>query len=358
MPLTELHIRNIRNIASIELELQQGINVFFGANGSGKTTLLEAIYFLGTGKSFRTHRLEKLIRKGEAECVVFARVTEAEKAFTLGIRKTRNGIEVKKNQKNIKNRSILAASLPLVIITPTSHALLEGGPQWRRRFLDWGLFHVEPSFASDWIRYQRLLKQRNSLLTHADGLDEKELAVWDRAFIEAAEAVTQARERYVRALKPFVDNLLQRFSFPDDFSMRYLPGFAGTDFEAQLKRLLAKEKILGRTEAGPHRADVRFSFAGTDVRQWISRGQQKLLIYILVLAQNRYLCSASDRQPVLLLDDLAAELDKAHLDSILRLLKEEFSQIMITTADKELLPKDMLAAAALFHVEQGQVQIQ
>ncbi len=358
MPLTELHIRNIRNIAETRLNLSPGVTLFSGVNGSGKTSLLEAIYLLGTGKSFRTHRTEKIIRRGEQESTVFGRLSrENGGEDSLGVKKDRTGLEIKKNQKPITNRSILASSLPLMVVTPNSHNLLEGGPQWRRRFVDWGVFHVEQRFSSHWNTFRRLLKQRNALLARQE-LERAELEAWDSAFVAVVEEITALRRAYLEALEPHAVFFLKALGFEESFDMSYQPGFSlGSSFGEQLAQGYVRDRAMKRTQLGPHRADIRFSFDGVDVRQWISRGQQKLLVYALFLAQNRYLRQTRGKEAILLLDDLSAELDEHRLNKLLVLLEKEFAQVLITTANKESLPKEFVDHARLFHVEQGQVSL-
>lgn len=356
MPLTELHIRNVRNIAESRLSLNPGVTLFSGVNGSGKTSLLEAIYLLGTGKSFRTHRTEKIIRRGEQESTVFGRISrQGGGEDCLGVKKGRSGLEIKKNQKPIANRSILANSLPLVVVTPNSHNLLEGGPQWRRRFVDWGVFHVEHDFGSRWNTFRRLLKQRNALLARPE-LERAELEAWDAAFVTVVEEISTLRQAYLESLKPYVELFLEALGFEQGFEMTYQSGYSSASaFAEQLVQGFARDKAVKRTELGPHRADVRFSFDGVDVRQWISRGQQKLLIYALFLAQNRYLRQVTGKEAILLLDDLSAELDEYRLHDLLSLLEKEFTQVLITTANRDSLPKSFVDHVHLFHVEQGQV---
>ena len=153
---------NFRCLESVELELGPNYNLIYGANASGKTSLLEALAYLGRGKSFRGASTANLIRHGESEFTLFADLDRDGRGFTVGVRNGREGLEVRVGGEDNGGAAALAEALPLQVIDPEVHGLIAGGPEHRRRFLDWLAFHVEPDHLMIWRRFRRALKQRNS----------------------------------------------------------------------------------------------------------------------------------------------------------------------------------------------------
>src|SRR5262245_17080420 len=162
MSLHWLRIENVRCIAQAELELDTRSNLISGPNASGKTTLLESIFLLGRGRSFRTPRLESLVRSGCGTLRVVGRTLSGPRTATLGVEAARDGLRARVEGRNVTSLAEMAIALPVQSIDPDVHRLIEGGPAERRRFVDWGVFHVEPQFVGSWRRFQRALKQRNA----------------------------------------------------------------------------------------------------------------------------------------------------------------------------------------------------
>ena len=185
MSLRRLEVRDFRCIASAELEFDRRCNLISGPNASGKTSLLEAIFFLGRGRSFRTARNEALIRNGTDELMVAGNLTLDGRARPIGVRYSRDGFEARAEGVRISSLAELAVTMPVQAIDPEVHRLVEEGPQERRRYLDWGVFHVEPRFVDQWRRYQRALKQRNAAFETAQS--ESLVRVWDSELIDSAE---------------------------------------------------------------------------------------------------------------------------------------------------------------------------
>src|SRR5512145_3033326 len=189
MSLRHLDVRDFRCIASAELDFDDRCNLISGPNASGKTSLLEAIFFLGRGRSFRTPRTETLIRKGAEELLVAGKLAAGGRAPPLGVRYSRDGFEARAGGARIGSLAELAVTMPVQAIDPEVHRLVEEGPQERRRYLDWGVFHVEPRFVEQWRRYQRALKQRNAALRS----DQPEAVVraWDPELIDSGQIIAR-----------------------------------------------------------------------------------------------------------------------------------------------------------------------
>jgi DNA replication and repair protein RecF len=346
--LAELRITNLRCVESAALEFSPELNLIAGENGAGKTSILEAIFLLGRGRSFRTRSSEKLIRHGQHSLTVFGR-TDDQPPGTAGVEVSREGTRARLNGRDADSLLALSSVLPVQSIDPEIHNLIDQGPERRRRWLDWLVFHVEPSFGAQWGRYQRALKQRNASL-RAGGAD---VATWNPALIEHGNAMNLARRDALERLKPYLDTLFARFS-----GLEVSVGFQGGwtqdhSLEEALRLSEARDRERGTTTTGPHRADVMLRFKGRSARETLSRGQQKLTAIAMIVAQMKLLRAELQTQTVLLLDDPAAELDAKNL----ALLFEELAALKCQMIATSLNPEIALfqAPKAMFHVEQGRV---
>ncbi len=187
MPLTWLRVEQFRCLERVELELDPHFNLFVGPNASGKTSLLEALFFLGRGRSFRTRRLDNLIRQGQKEFLIVGKTAGMPQAVTLGVQGGREGTEIRIAGRAAQSAAELAEHFPPQVIDPEIHKLLEEGPGRRRRFLDWGVFHVEQAFLPTWQRYHKALRQRNAALKQE--LPDDAVGIWDLELAEAGEAL-------------------------------------------------------------------------------------------------------------------------------------------------------------------------
>ncbi len=353
MALAELSVDNVRCLEHVELTLHPHHNLIWGGNGSGKTSLLEALFLLGRGRSFRTRNSERLIRYGQSQLVVFGR-TAATSPRALGVQVSRN--DSTRTQGRISGAPVaslteLSQAFPVQVIDPGIHQLVEEGGYRRRRWLDWAVFHVEPStFADHWIRYTRALKQRNAALKLEAGLAE----VWDAELARLGELIAEARERTLARLQPHwrtvVGSLLGL-----EVELRYSRGWAGdVPLLQALRDDYPRDRAKGVTRSGPHRGDVLVRLGTRAAREVLSRGQQKLVAIAMTLSQLYLLQEAGQAATTLLLDDPAAELDAEHLALFIEQVRGLPSQLVLTS-----LRADFTAFGApgrVFHVEQGRVR--
>lgn len=351
MTLLRLEVRDLRCIEHADLDLDSRLTVISGPNASGKTSLLEAVYFLSCGRSFRTHRLEPLIRRGAVEMLAVGWVEQREHELTLGAKASRAGTETRVGGKAARGFTELARRLPVQVIDPDVHKLLEEGPSRRRRYLDWGVFHVEHGYVATWRRYQRALKQRNAALRRQQPVGGVE--VWERDLAAAGEVLTDLRSRYLGELQPIAARLVTRV-LGVALSMELQQGWAAEVRLADaLTQARSRDHRLGATTVGPHRADVQVLIDGRPVRDRISRGQQKLLAAALVLAQLEHRERAGYEPALLLLDDPAAELDPANLERLMEAIGELPAQLVVTALDPSGI--EVLNPGRMFHVEQGRI---
>lgn len=355
MQLSRLHIHAVRNLQEVILHLHPQFNIFTGSNGSGKTSALEAVHLLGVGRSFRSRQIHSIISYQQDVLACFGEVIDAQGVrIAMGIEKHRQGEVVCKVRGEICARiSDFATVLPLQLMTPDVFKLLQAGAEERRKLLDWGVFHVEPRFGQVCQRYQRLLKQRNAGLKQALG---PQLVAWDHELAQMGEELACYRQNYLQSLNPYLIKVQEKLlpqSLP--IEVRYEAGWNTALSLAQaLQNALRQDSRYGYTSVGPHRADILMTLEGFPVGQVLSRGQQKLWISALYLAQAEHLAMVHGKRCLYLLDDLTSELDAQNQQRLLSLLDEQGHQVLLTgvTAKdwQDYIPKER---RKMFHVEQG-----
>ena len=350
MALSRVRIAALRCLAHVELALDARRNFIFGPNGAGKTSILEAIFLLGRGRSFRTRQTRRLVQRGEDGFAVYGEVQTGAGQRRLGVSFTAGHLTKRIDGQDAAGMAALAEILPVHSLDPSSHQLVEGAPTERRRFLDWGVFHVEHSYLDSWKRYRRILSQRNAALKA--GASGAALRSWTTALLESGAAVDASRRSYLSMLAPFVAEFGQQL-LEQPLSIDYRPGWArGLTFEAAVEAAERRDLASRTTEVGPHRADLEIQLAGRRLQDEASRGQQKLAAAAMVLAQLA--AGGSEEGPrVLLVDDPAAELDTRSLSRLLELLERIPAQLMLTALSAEQLPPT--PGYPVFHVERGTV---
>lgn len=354
MRLRSLRISNLRLIEHGEVEFAPDWNVFVGGNGVGKTSLLEAAFLLSHGRSFRPSVRDALSRQGSAGFSIFGELARAGTDERVGLSRNQRKLEARLNGVPIAIGELMRHTA-VVCFEPGSHELVSGSSEERRRYLDWGVFHVEQDFLSVWRRYQRALRQRNVLLRQAAA--ESELAPWSAELSIAATPLTAQRGLYFDALRPHVMGYLAEF-LPElgEATLSLDPGFDdGLDLVEVLASAIDRDRARGYTGAGPHRADWSVTFEAARRREYLSRGQEKLCAFALVLGQARLFHQRFGEWPVVCLDDLASEVDEAHLRRILAAIDGTGAQVLLTGTEE---PRDLAGVrrpVARFHVEQGRV---
>lgn len=354
--LQRLILSSFRNYSHAELTLGAGVNLVVGGNGSGKSSLLEAIYLMSTGRSFRTSRLQRLVNEAAGEAVVYAEVlSQQDVLHKVGISRDRQGFTaLKMDGANVRGLSELARLLPVQAFHPGTVDVVEGPSSARRRYLDWGLFHVEQSFLPLWRQLSGALQQRNKLL-RGGSFSTRELAAWDQQVASVSDRINGLRTRYLADLLPHLDAVLAHIGELPEVRISLYPGWAeGEDLLALLAQDLERDRQRGYTGKGAHRAELRLSTGAGPVRDVFSRGQTKTLSYALLLAQLYLLVRSHGGRCLVLVDDLASELDEQHSDAVIRALQELGQQTLITALSADALPA--LArddATRVFHVEHG-----
>jgi len=351
MSLSEITVSNLRCIERAELRLSPTLTLITGANGSGKTSLLEAIFLLGRGRSFRTRNSERLIRRGQDHLRVSGQISrEASGPVRVGFEVSRQATSARIGGRPAQTLAELSEVFAVQVIEPGIHRLVEEGGYRRRRWLDWAVFHVEPHFVDLWIRYTRILKQRNAALkTQAAAV-----GVWDADLAQTGEAITAARQRVLERLQPYWQATVAALSGLE-VELHYLRGWSQEHSLAEaLSASRATDELRRQTQSGPHRADIAVRLHGRAARDVLSRGQQKLVAVAMTLSQLRLLQDLLQITPTLLLDDPAAELDGERLQRFIHEVASLTSQLVVTSLHSE--SQLFGAPESTFYMDAGRVQ--
>lgn len=337
MQITTLKIHTLRNLQHIVVSPHPRFNLILGENGSGKSSLLEALYLLSRGRSFRERQLNTLMTHQADRLSVFARLAMTDKpCLGFGLEKTRSGKTEIRVAGESKKAADLATLLPVQFINPELFQLLTMGSLARRQFLDWGVFHEASSFLGQWQRYNRILKHRNLLLKKKN-VDLNALKAFEETWGQSAEQITQMRQEHADRLWGQTKQILNGWNKLGDIEFEYWPGWDTTmSFQESLERSFAADRRYGACQVGPHRSDLKFKIYGLSARQVLSRGQQKLLVGALFLAQS-YLLREQGKAGIFLLDDIASELDEENRRLMLEPLFELGGQIFLTGVESEPL---------------------
>lgn len=351
--IQELQVLGLRNLEPLVVNPSAQSTVIWGENGAGKTSILEAIYLLATGRSFREHRLQKCQQWQSPQMTVFAQLEHQQGIQQLGWQRQGQETILKVNGVSASSQAVVAQYLPVQVFAPDHQSAWIQGPAERRKFIDWGAFYAYPDFLPTWRRYHHALKQRNQALKQ--NLSTREISVWHQPLWQAGERLDAIRRDYVQRLLPVVARYAPQLS--DSLLSLSLSYYAGWAQESQLlthwETHIDQDRQMGFTQAGPHRADLKLKVDGREALAVLSRGQQKLLAMLLLLVQTADLAQTTGETPILLLDDISAELDRVHRQRVLQLLPTLHCQCFLTTTDVSQLTS--LSNAGYWQITQGKL---
>lgn len=351
MHLCRLRGEDFRLFRTIEFAPQPGITLITDDNGAGKTSLLEAVFCAGRGRSFRGEGSRELARTGTDRWALAAELTYPDRpAYSVRLIWSDDRTQIEADDMREIGRADLARHFPIEIIEVHTHELVEGAPTLRRRYLDWGVFHVEQRFSSEWGRYNRALQQRNRALKRARR--PSEIRIWDSELASAGETLTEFRQAHLIALARRLDHWLGLLLAESGWKIELARGWpADRPLVGALTDHFERDRRLGITGDGPHRAELRVRRSGDGAQERLSRGQQKLLVAALVLAQAELIREGNGLTPLILVDDFPAELGLGFQQRLRDALVAYGGQVLITALDPT--PALTELKCQMFHVEQS-----
>ena len=354
MRIDWLQIENVRNLTNVKIQPSGSINIITGPNASGKTTILEAIFTLSRAKSFRTPRVNEIIQHHKPSFLVTAGIRYSDKGLiNTGIQRSHGKTVIHHNGATMKTISEQAKNIPLVLVTPDTHNLLMGAPRQRRHWLDWAMFHVEHGYLDEWKDYHKALRQRNNLLKNGK-YSSDDLSGWEKVMTQTGMRITEKRRKILKEIEAHTKKLGEGlFNYDPDISL-YGGWPENKPLADTLKENRETDRLRGHTQFGIHRADIEFRAGKHSMAAVCSRGQAKLFIVVLLIAQARVTEVATQEKSLYLMDDYAAEIDLDTRDRIIELFLNQKIQVFLTATEqglKNMRDSDM----KMFHVERGEV---
>jgi DNA replication and repair protein RecF len=370
MYFDRIEVENVRNIPQTSLDLGRNLNLIEGPNGAGKTAILEALHLLIRGRSFRS-RTQAIIRHGEQLLLVRAILGGgAVKNSHLGFQKSKSGkSEMRLDGSVVKRLSSVASMIPLQVFLPNLSDVVFGAPSLRRKWLDWGVFHVKHEYLDIHRGYIKALRQRNAALKQKSD----SLKAWTSALVAHGESLTDYRNTYLERVGEAITDCLCTLAPEINVSLSLDCGWQGESFAKELRQQEPRDMLMGSTQKGPHRADISIRVEISNSKfvenkssvaddrmglrlasNILSRGQGKALASALYFGQAQEIASATGKKSVFLIDDAGSELDKDYNKAFFHLLSEVGVQAIATTTTKQPI-SDISGAvnARMFHVKHG-----
>lgn len=369
MYIERLKLSNYRNYETLSLQFSPKINVFIGENAQGKTNVMESIYVLAMAKSHRTSNDKELIHwnadYGKIEGVVQKKYGPLPMELVL----SKKGKKGKINHLEQTRLSNYIGQMNVVMFAPEDLNVVKGSPQVRRRFIDMEIGQISPVYLHDLLNFQKVLKQRNSLLKMHQGkstMNDVMFDVYTEQYIQAAVQIIRKRFEFIELLQKWAESIHAGISRDlENLMIKYQP-VAGLEadwsieemsnfLEKKLKDIKQRELERGVTLIGPHRDDLQFMVNGYDVQTYGSQGQQRTTALSLKLAEIELIKQETKEAPILLLDDVLSELDDYRQSHLLNTIQGEV-QTFVTTTSVEGIHHDTIQHAEMFHVKQGHVE--
>ncbi len=356
MLINSLYLENVRCIRKANIFFGDGVNLFLGSNGSGKSSLLESVHLLATGKSFRTSKLDGIKNFDSDNFTISSKIKRNGLENVVGFRKHKSNVDIRVNTKTISRLSELVVNFSLITFHSNSIYIIDGEPQYRRRYIDWWLFQSNPKFYPEWLRYQKLLKQRNAALRQNNNF----LHVWDEALAESGEIINLLRKSALEILMHEVITIIKNNYSKQlsEFSWQYNSGWPkGETLLSALKRNHQRDILYGFTSVGVHRGDLRFSVHGKDVKEFLSRGQQKTLSLILLIALASIHKKVLHETPIFMADDISSELDNTHRYNLIEQIIDFGGQLFLTAINEKDLTFPINTSVSSFVLQKGEVHV-
>ena len=345
MILHRIKIVNYRNYTNSNFEFHKQLNFINGENGSGKTSILEAIHFLALTKSFRTNTDSDVVKFNESYFQIFGNFSNnsgKENSVNINFSKT-HGKRIFFNKVPLKRRIDIIGKIPVIIFSPSSQRITEGGPAGRRNFINRIVAQIDKEYFAELIEYRSRLTQRNLILNYyrekGKSCYDSYIETHDELFAEAARKIQLGRIRFIEQFDNVfkekynkISHIKRDISIKINYNIKSDENSFKEVFLNNLSKRFSKDIVFGRTSCGPHLDNVLIIFDGKEIRQVGSQGEHKIVLISLKMAEGQFIESKLNESIIFLLDDLFALLDVKHCMKII----EEISggnQTFITSTD-------------------------
>jgi DNA replication and repair protein RecF len=358
MKLKSLHIKNFRNCGELSLDMSNDKIIIIGKNAQGKTNILESVYFLSTLKSPRTSNIKDFVRFGsegfELDCELEKSGTDVELSVEYSLNKTKtlklNGLKtIAKNYKSVLNT---------VLFSTQDLLLLRGTPQDRRDWLDNAISQIYPAHDERLSKYNKIRVQKNNLLKEPD-INSTLLDVYNEQLVVVGTNIIYVRQKFLSEIRKYAVEKYSGISSNEMFSFEYsFPHVEQEDISNSLKSELElrKSEEIARHQScvGPHRDDIYFYLDNKDATKFASQGQHRTIVLALKLAEIELIINKNGYSPVLLLDDVLAELDDLRQNYLLKSISSD-TQTIITSVDTLLFDEDFLQNVKIYNIRNGAI---
>ena len=353
MWINSIKISNFRNYKNLSIELNKGINVFYGENAQGKTNIIESIFLCSIGKSFRTNKEKELIKFNEENCTVEIDFEKSDREGNISINiGNRKNIFV--NKIKIKKLSELLGNINVVIFTPDDINILKGGPQNRRKFLDVMISQLRPKYMHICSLYQKTLDERNTFLKNSENYNYDLLDIYDEKLAEYGCEIYKYRNEFIEKIKNKIVNIHKNITNDKEkIEIKYTSNCEDkNEYLKLLKERRNLDFIKGYTTKGVHRDDFQIFLNDLPVDVYGSQGQHRTAVLSLKLAELQVIYEEIGENPILLLDDFMSELDEFRRTNFLENIED--TQVIITCTNKiELKENDV----KMFNIKNGEIKI-
>ena len=357
MIIKKLELNNFRNYESLEVELDSGINIFYGDNAQGKTNILEALYMGCTTKSHKATRDSEVIRFGEKEAHLRMYVEKAGIERKIDMHLKKNGPKgVALDGIPLAKAAEIYGMMNIISFSPDDLSIIKNGPAERRSFIDMALSQLDKMYLYSLSSYKKSLNQRNILLKQIKSNDELEntLSVWDEQLAKYGEYIINRRSDYIKEIGEIAADIHGRLSGgKEKLKLKYLPNVSADMLPAELGFSHEKDIILKTTNVGPHRDDIGFEINSDEARKYGSQGQQRTAALTVKLAEIELVREKTGDRPVLLLDDVLSELDRNRQTELLNSIED--IQTVITCTGLEEFVNGRIKLDRIYKVENGRV---
>ena len=333
MILDSINIENLRSLNKFNMQFEPGINLIYGKNGKGKTSILEAIYILSISRSFRSHFLRNIITDGESNIKIIGKIKDSSnQSLKIEYYKLKNQKRIKIDGKKINNLSDLLGVFPVTVLSPDDIDIITGNNKEKHKFFNTILCHTNKVYLNYLKQYKTTIKQRNALIRSNPTLED--IKIWNEKLSDLGEKIWYIRKDFFKQFTDIFNNLWSQIE---------------CEFQANIKfnenQVLSKKSYYnllcdnhfhdlktGYTTTGPHKDNIDLFFNNMPIKECGSQGEKKLFLIVLKIAEAIYISTIINKEPIILLDDLFAMLDKNRGAKVLKLLTQNY-QIFITTTD-------------------------